>query len=288
VKFLQAYSKEGIPVYGISLQNEPLVVAQQWQVCGIPAEIERDLIKNYFIPAFKKTGITSKIYVFDHNWDKGRDYVSKVYSDTVVYKAVAGSMWHQYKGLPTVMTDVHNAYPDKEIWFTEGCATTFANSIYVDYRTLKGSFLNFSYNMIHVPRNWCQTMMMYQIALDPDHGPAVFSPPTNFGMVTIDPKDGSVAYRPEYYTLGHVSKFVYPDAYRIESNQYDGDIENVAFKNPDGSIVLVLSNRTISAKSIKIKWDKQTFTYAVPAESMATLKWAGTNASGNSKVKNKS
>jgi glucosylceramidase len=127
--------------------------------------------------------------------------------------------------------------------------------------------------MIHVPRNWSQTMMMYQIALDPDYGPAVFSPPTNYGMVTINPKKGDLIYRPEYYTLGHISKFVVPDAYRIESNQYDGEIETVAFKNPDGTIVLVLSNRTTIEKKVKIKYNKQWISYQLPGESMATLKW---------------
>lgn len=274
VKFIQAYAKEGLPVYGISLQNEPLADHQPWQACGIPATVERDLVKNYFAPAFNKNGITSKIYVFDHNWDVGWDYVSTVYSDTAAYRAVAGSMWHHYGGLPGRMTEIHDAYPDKEIWFTEGCATTHPiNSIYMDYSTYRGSFLNFSYNVINIPRNWCQTVMMYQIAMDPDHGPAVFSPPTNYGMVTIDPANGHITYRPEYYTLGHISKFVNPGALRIASNQYDGRIEDVAFKNPDGSIVLVLSNRTPGAESVKVKWGAQAFTCRIPGESMGTFKW---------------
>jgi glucosylceramidase len=278
VKFIQAYAREEIPVYGISLQNEPLSDKQPWQACGITANEEKTLIRDYFVPAFRENRIIAKIYIFDHNWDIGWDYVSTVYSDSAVYRAVTGSMWHHYGGLPTVMTRVHNAYPGKEIWFTEGCATTSPiNSIYRDYNTYRGSFLNFSYNMINIPRNWCQTMMMYQIAMDPDHGPAVFSPPTNYGMVTVDPKNGSITYRPEYYTLGHISKFVYPGAYRIETNQYDGDIENVAFKNPDGSLVLVLSNRTVDTKSINVKWGKLAFTYTVPGESMLTFKWAGMN-----------
>lgn len=276
VKFVQAYAKEGIPIYGISLQNEPLAAKQPWQACGIPPKVEGDLIKNYFVPSFKKNNISSKIYVFDHNWKGGFEYVDTVYSDPEVYKAVSGSMWHHYEGTPDAMTKVHNAWPDKEIWFTEGCATNnWHNPIYLDYKTYRNSFLNFSYNMIHVPRNWCQTMMMYQIAMDPDYGPAVFKNPTNWGMVTIDPKDGSIFYRPEYYTLGHVSKFVYPDAYRIKSNQYEGDVETLAFKNPDNSMVLVISNRKAEAKNIKIKSGDNTFDYTLPAESMVTFKWAG-------------
>jgi glucosylceramidase len=274
VRFIQEYEKEGIPVYGVTLQNEPLSGSQPWQACGQTAEVQRDLIKNHFIPAFKKNDIDTKIYIFDHNWDIGWDFLATVYGDPTVYDFVAGSAWHHYGGLPGVMTKVHNTYPDKEIWFTEGCATTWAGAIFRDYNSYQGSFLNFAYSMINIQRNWCQAMMMYQIALDPDHGPAVFAPPTNYGMVTIDPKDGSITYRPEYYTLGHVSKFVYPDAYRIESDQYDGDIESVAFKNPDGSIVLVLSSRFSSAKDVKVKWGTQSFDYTVPGESMVTFKWA--------------
>lgn len=277
VKFIKEYEKEGIPIYGISLQNEPLADIQQWQACGIPATVERDLIKNYFVPAFKKNGITSKIYIFDQNWDNGWDYVWTVYKDSTVYKAVEGSMWHHYGGQPSIMSLIHQTYPEKEIWFTEGCATnSWQNPIYTDYTTYRGSFLNFSFNMINVPRNWSQTMMMYQIAMDPDHGPAVFAPPTNYGMVTIDPKDGSITYRPEYYLLGHVSKFVYPDAYRIESDQFDGDIESLAFKNPDASTVLVLSNRFEMAKKVKVKWNLQAFDYTISGESVVTFKWTGT------------
>lgn len=274
VKFIQAYEKEGVPVYGISMQNEPLANAQPWQACGVPAEVARDLIKNHFVPAFEENGIKSRIYVFDHNWDNGWDYLWTLYKDTAVYHAVSGSMWHHYGGLPSIMSRVHDTWPDKEIWFSEGTATTtWHPSIYVSFDTYKGTFLNFSYNMIHIPRNWCQAIMMYQIALDPDHGPAVFAPPTNYGMVTIDPKNGSVTYRPEYYLLGHVSKFVYPDAYRIESDQYDGDIESLAFKNPDGSLVLVLSNRFYIAKEVRVKWRAQYFDYTVPGESMITFRW---------------
>lgn len=204
------------------------------------------------------------------------DYVSTIYNDPELSKYIAGSMWHHYEGRPSTMTDVHNKYPDKEIWFTEGCAITSKTwqiEGYLKFDKYEDSFLNFSHNVINIPRNWCQTMMMYQIALDPDHGPAVFAPPTNYGMVTIDPKTKDIAYRPEYYTLGHISKFVYPDAYRIESNQYDGEIENIAFKNPDGSLVLVVSNRLSKEQTINVKWNSKEFLHKIPAKSMITFAW---------------
>ena len=268
VKFIQEYQKEGIPVYGITLQNEPLSGTQPWQACGMPAEAQRDIIKNHLIPAFKKNNIDTKLYIFDHNWDIGWDFVKTVYDDLEVYDFASGSAWHFYGGTPDAMTKVHDAYPDKEIWFTEGAGTTWNNA-----GTYDGAFRLYAQHMIQIQRNWCQAMMMYQIALDPDNGPAVFAPPTNYGMVTIDPKDGSIFYRPEYFILGHVSKFVYPDAYRIESNQYEEKVESLAFKNPDGSLVLVLSNRLPSVENVKVNWKGQSFEYALPGESMVTFKW---------------
>jgi glucosylceramidase len=276
VKFIKAYKQEGIPVYGISLQNEPLFEPgiKHWQGCKLTPENAAILFKEFVAPAFRENNITTKLYCFDHNWADGMNYISKVYSDSVAKKAVSGSMWHHYDGKPDAMTAGHNKFPDKEIWFTEGCATNnWNNPIYMKFNSYRSSFLNFSYNVINVPRNWCQTMMMYQIALDPDFGPAVFSPPTNYAMITIDPQKGSITFRPDYYTLGHISKFVYPGAYRIKSNQYNLEIESVVFKNPDKSIVLILSNRTALAKSVKVKNGEEEFTSQIPAESLVTFKW---------------
>ena len=271
VRFIQEYAREGIPVYGISMQNEPLAETQPWQACGIPAVTQKELIKNHFIPAFRENNISAKLYVFDHNWDNGWEFIWTLYHDTAVYNFVAGSMWHHYGGLPSMMTLIHNAYPDKEIWFTEAASTTtWEPVIFETFDTYKGSFQNCAYNLINIPRNWSQTIMYYQIAMDPDHGPAVFAPPTNYGMVTIDPKKHSLEYRPEYYVLGHISKFVVPGAVRIESNQYDGEMESVAFKNPDGSIVLVVANR-ISEKDVRISLKGESFVYKLPAQSLVSF-----------------
>jgi len=92
-------------------------------------------------------------------------------------------------------------------------------------------------------------------------------------MVTIDPNKGSIKYRPEYYSLGHISKFVSPGAYRIKSNQYKGEIESVAFENADKTIVLVLSNRTAIAKNVKVRYGKKELSCLLPAESLVTFKW---------------
>jgi glucosylceramidase len=275
VKFILAYHAQGIPVYGLSIQNEPLNEPgiKNWQGCRIPADTALKIFAEYIEPAFLKNKITTKLYCFDHNWDEGVNYISKIYNNKKAGDLISGSMWHHYAGLPKAMTTAHTLFPNKEIWFSEGCATTWHSENYVDFKNSKGSFMNFAWNVINVPRNWCQTMMMYQIALDTAHGPAVFSPATNYGMITVNQSNGHIEYRPEYYTLGHISKFVYPNAYRIKSNQYEGDIESVAFKNPDHSIVLLLSNRTTFSRNVKIKTGRKELIYLLPGESLATLKW---------------
>jgi glucosylceramidase len=276
VKFIKAYEAEGLPVYGIAIQNEPLVEPgiKCWQGCKIFPEAEATLISKYFGPAFQKNNISTRIYCFDHDWDQGMKYVSLIYNDTAASKYVTGSMWHHYNGKPDTMTRVHNKFPEKEIWFTEGCGSIWTKGNYGDYNTYEGSFLNFTWNEINVIRNWSQTMMMYQIALDTAHGPAALgSPPMNYAMVTVNQRNGALIYRPEYYVLGHVSKFVVPDAYRIGSNQYPGKIENTAFKNPDGSIVLVVASRLSTAADIQIQWKSKSIHYKMPPKSMITFKW---------------
>lgn len=277
VKFIKAYQAEGIPVYGISIQNEPLVEPgiKCWQGCKITPEIEAILIAKYFGPAFENNNISTKIYCFDHDWDQGMKYVSLIYNDKTANSYVSGSMWHHYNGNPDTMSKVHNKFPQKEIWFTEGCGSIYTKGHYGDYNSYESSFLNFTWNEIHIIRNWSQTMMMYQIALDSTHGPAALgSPPMNYAMVTINP-NGTITYRPEYFVLGHVSKFVLPNASRIGSNQFEGKIENVAFRNPDGSIVLIVTSPLAVATNIEILWRSNKFVYRVPPKSIITFIWKG-------------
>jgi len=123
------------------------------------------------------------------------------------------------------------------------------------------------------------------MALDENNGPSVLDKSTCHGVVTINQATGEVSYNADYYTLGQFSKFVDSGAHRIESNSFDYDVEDVAFKNPDGSKVLVVNNINTTDKSVKVKWGCESFTYTVPADSAITFKWSGSQPGSQINIK---
>jgi glucosylceramidase len=265
VKFIKAYEKEGIPIYAITPQNEPYVTPSEYPGMWFDEFENVTFIKKYLGPAFVKNGINTKIICYDHNWDY-TDYASTIYNDPQSSKYVAGSAWHFYGGAPTAMTEVHNQFPKKDIWFTEGSGGEWTKPFY-------DAFMGFSRVGIEIARNWSKSIIWYNIALDENNGPSVIPKPSNRGMVTINQKDGSVTYNVDYYTLGHFSKFIDQGAYRIYSKSYTNDIEVAAFENPDGSKVFVASNRTKQAKTFKVNCSGKSFRYTIPGEAMVTFKW---------------
>ena len=138
---------------------------------------------------------------------------------------------------------------------------------------------------IRVTRNWSKSVVWWNMALDENNGPSVLDKSTCHGVVTINQSTGAVSYNADYYTLGQFSKFVDSGAYRVESNSFDYDVEDVAFKNPDGSKVLVVNNINTIDKSVKVKWGSESFTYTIPADSAITFKWSGSQSGSQTNVK---
>ena len=129
--------------------------------------------------------------------------------------------------------------------------------------------------VIDVTRNWGKSVVRWNLALDENQGPKNGGCPNCTGIVTINSSNGAVTRNADYYALGHISKFVAPGAYRIETNTYPGSIENVAFKNPDGTKVVVVFNSDTTSHIFKIRWEGAAFNYALPAGAVATFKWSG-------------
>ena len=183
---------------------------------------------------------------------------------------MTGSAWHCYAGDPSAQSVVRNAQPAKDIFFTECSGTesadtsrTFADSLNWQGRNLA----------IGATRNWARTVSLWNLALDANHGPVIGSCTNCTGVVRID--GGNVTYNAEYYVLGHLSKFVKPGAVRIDSTGYgQGGIENVAFRNPDGSIALVAIN-TGGTQNFQVSYGGASFGYQLPAGAMATFTWPG-------------
>ena len=265
VKFIQAYAAQGLPIDYISMQNEPLYIPPGYPGMGISAAEQATLLGSYIGPAFAQAGISSKILVWDHNWTN--QYPYDVLNNAAANSYAAGTAFHWYGGSVTSQTDLHNTYPTKGIWFTEGSG--FTNTSFAQYLKDIDQLL-----IIANMRNWGQSTVRWNLALDQNLGPMNGGCPNCTATVTINNTTGAITYNAEYYALAQASKFVVPGAYRIDSNNFTGGIENVAFRNPDGSIVVVAFNAASASSTFKIRWNGQSVSYTLPAGAVATFKWS--------------
>ncbi|MFI0941569.1 discoidin domain-containing protein [Streptomyces sp. NPDC021020] len=265
--YLEAYAAQGIPVWGITPQNEPL---QSYANFGdnLTAAQEADLIKNNLGPTLAAHGLDTELLVFDHNWDHP-EYAQSILDDPAAAQYVAGSAWHKYAGWVGVQSTVHDQHPDKGIYFTEASPST-GNQDWPNYFGTMGQYID-------ILRNWSQTFLEWTIASNPSYGPGSCS---NCGALAyIDDSTGDITYSADYYLLGHLSKYVRPGAQRISSTDFgDGDLKTVAFRNADGGKVLVAYNGTSGTKDFGVNWGDQHFSYSLPAGGVATFGWGGTQS----------
>jgi glucosylceramidase len=267
VDYVQAYQQQGIPTYALSVQNEPL-----YSTTGYPSEYlapsdESTFISNYLGPALGNAGLSVKIFAYEHNWDNTAYPESVLGSSAGPY--VAGSSFHCYASDPSAQSIVRTAFPAKDVWFTE-CSgitsSTFANDL----------VWNAEHLLIGATRNWARGVSFWNLALDQNSGPKNGTCSNCRGVVTIDDRvsPAKVTFNVEYYILGHLGKFVAPGAHRIDSNTFGaGNIEDVAFQNPDGSIVLLVLNSASKASTFTVNFKGQSFRYTLPAGALATFSW---------------
>lgn len=271
VRFLRAYEQAGVPVYAISMQNEPLYLPKDYPGMSFPAEEQARFLGTYLGPALDKAGLHPKVLVYDHNWDKP-EYPISVLSDDAASRYAAGTAWHCYGGDPAAQSAVHEKFPAKDTWETECSGGTWQ----------KGNLLATTARLIIAStRNWAKSVVLWNIALDEKNGPHTGGCDTCRGLVTVDrtKTPATVTYTVDYYALGQVGKFVRPGAARIESNNLAGGVEDVAFRNPDGSIVLFALNGTETPAEFRVNYSNKSFTYSLPAGSVATFQWSS-GASG--------
>ena len=277
VKFLQAYKAAGVPVALLTPQNEPEYSPSNYPGSTLTAAQETTLIGSYLGPAIKAAGLSTGILGYDHNWnDTG--FPETILGDSTASQYTVGTAWHCYSGDPSAQTTVHNAFPSKDTYFTEcsgsqsaNPANTFADSL--DWQTEN--------LIIGATRNWAKSVVTWNMALNPSGGPSM-NCTTCTGVVTVDNTAGTAAYNAEYYSLGQTSKFVKPGAVRINSNTFgSGNVEDVAFRNPDGSTALVVLNAdTANAHTFGVTESGQSFSYTLPAKAVATFTWPALTTTG--------
>lgn len=270
VDFLKAYQAQGIPIFAVTPQNEP-ENDNVMPTMPISASDETNFIANDLGPAFAQNGITTQILGYDHNWDD-TSYPTTILNNSTAASYTSGIAWHCYAGSASAMSSFESSFPNKAIYETECSGGTWEGSNWPN------GFQNTMELGINSARNWAKTVVRWNMALDPNGNPnlgTANSCTTCRGVVTIDQSNGNVTYNSDYYGLGQFSKFVQPGAYRVNSNSFgSGNIEDVAFQNPDGSNVLVVYNGG-SSNTFQVEWNNEAFSYTLPAGAAVTFKWTG-------------
>jgi glucosylceramidase len=266
VKYLDAYKKEGIAIDAISVQNEPLHEAA-YPSMGMDAAAQGNFIRHHLGPLFQTNGIKSKILLYDHNWDKP-EYPISILSDAQASQYVAGSAFHAYGGNVSAMSEVHDKFPGKGLYFTEISGGRWAANFSDNLKW------NMSNIFIGTANNWSKNALLWNMALDENDGPKNKGCDNCRGVVTIA-TDGAVTKNVEYYTIAHMSKFVRPGAFRVQSGRLSSStqLEHVAFVNPDGSKVLVVLNQGADNRKFTVAFGEDQFSYTIDPNAVVTLVW---------------
>jgi glucosylceramidase len=239
-KFITAYAKQGVPVWGLSVQNEPMA-SQTWESCLYTAEEERDFVKNHLGPTLQKAGLQDKkIIVWDHNRTLMYQRAKVVLDDPEAAKYVWGVGFHWYMGdsFENVKL-VHEAYPKVNLLFTEGCHYPFDPNRLEDWKWGEA----YGNSMVHDFNNGAVGWTDWNVLLDERGGPNHVA---NFCYAPVhgDTRNGKLSFLNSFYYIGHFSKFVRPGARRIISASSLDDLQTTAFVNPDGRIAVIVLNRS--------------------------------------------
>jgi glucosylceramidase len=271
-KFVQAYAAQGITIDAMTIQNEPLYSPPGYPGCLMTASNEAYLVKS-LRTELNNNGLSSiKLMVYDHNFDGALSFVSSIFSDSAAQSATEGIAFHDYDGDPSMMTTVHNSYPSKNVYLTE--------------RTVWGT--SGAGRIIQYFRNWACSYNCWVTMLDSNKQPEQWSGSPDPTMLIQSASNRDSYWRtPEFYIIGQFSRYIQLNAVRIYSDACStSTITNVAFLNPDNSIVLVAVNQNSSSQAFKILVDGGQITATIPAKTVATYKWNRGNVSNPTIFKN--
>jgi glucosylceramidase len=267
VRYIEAMKDAGTVIDAITIQNEPLHTAG-YPSMSMTAEEQKNFLKNNLGPTFEANSIDTKIIIYDHNWDITQ-YAISILNDATAKQYAAGSAFHAYAGNVSAMSVVRNAHPDRGIYFTEisggEWATDFSSNLQWNMQNI----------FIGTMKNWSKTALLWNLALDENHGPKNNGCDNCRGVVTINSSTGAVTKNVEYYSIGHFSKFVRNGAFRIGTSISSAvsDVDFVAFKNPDNTRAIVFSNSGSSTQSLVVREAGKQFSVSLPPTSVTTITW---------------
>ena len=262
VKYIQAMKAGGIPIDAITPQNEPLNANNN------PSMVMQDtaedvFVRSYLGPAFQVAGITTKIIVWDHNCDVPQ-YPLYILADASAAQFVDGSAFHLYAGDISALTTVHDAYPNKNVYFTEQYVAGPGNF----QSDLEWAIRNL---IVGAPRNWSRNVLEWNMAADENYGPhTVGGCGVCQGAFTIN--GTAVSRNTSYYIIAHASKFVRPGSVRVASN-ITGNLQNVAFLTPTGKKVLIVLNDNTTATTFTVQFNGKNYSTTLNGYAVGTYVW---------------
>ena len=267
VRYVDAYAAQGVPIFALTLQNEPSFEPGDYPGMRLGADQRARLIGRHLGPLLAEREMATQIFDWDHNWDKPYEPMA-VLSDPVAAPYVAAVAWHCYDGDVSAQSPVHDAFPDKDVYLTE-CSGG-------DWEPLRSGGLTLLARqlIVRATRHWARGVLFWNLALDERGGPHVGGCDTCRGVVNIDSASGRIVRTDEYYALAHASRFVRQGAWRIASTDTGNGLDNVAFQNEDGSLVLVATNSADSPRTLRVRERERMFRYTLPARSVATFRWS--------------
>ncbi len=270
VRFIQAYEAEGIPIYAVTVQNEPGVdrsrARAKWRYpsCRWTGEQERDFIKGHLGPAFRQAGLKTKIWSYDHNFnekttpgDPGIDYPTTVLKDSEAAAFVTGVGFHGYEGKPSGMGVFHQRFPNVPIHFTEG-------SVFGIWGARQ---------LMDYLENWACSYNAWVMMIDDKGGPNNGPFRASKTCIMLDSRKPGVTYRNDYFFYGQFMKFIGRGAVRIGTEGATKGLGAVAFENPDGRTVLILANSDRQARTCQIVSGALAAAVEIPPSSVATCVW---------------
>jgi glucosylceramidase len=262
---VEGFEREGVPVAMLTIQNEPDFEPDSYPGMRVNSPDRAKIIGGFVGPTFRVHGLKTQILDYDHNWDNP-EMPWTVLSDPVARRYVAGVAWHCYEGDVPAQSQVHDAFPDKDTWFTECSGGEWQPKFDETLGWMTDKLI------IGGANNWSRGVLLWNLALDPAHGPHKGGCADCRGVVTIDPATGAITRNVEYYVLGHASRFVLPGAYRVAAAKRDSGIEAAAFVNRDGSRVAIL-HRNSGEGPVSVAIEGSRYVVPLAVGSVATLRW---------------
>lgn len=269
VKFIQAYDQQGITIDALTIQNEPLFAPTGYPGLYLDQFMASDFINNHLAQAFLENKIQTKVFVYDHNWDR-EDYPAYVYQNLneQAQAIVGGAAFHCYGGDVSNQTVFHNKYPNTHIYQTECSGGDwvggFTDTLDSDMKTI----------LIGAVNNWAEVSLKWNIALDQNRGPQNGGCNDCIGLVTIHTDNGQIDYNADYYTVGIFSKYVRPGAIRVQVESSDDNLLATGFVNPDGSKAIIIYNQDTSDHAFSVSWNNSYIQAALPAQTVAAFTWS--------------